>query len=208
MPAITVMLKPASGLCNMRCRYCFYADEQKNRSVPNYGIMSEEVLRAVLTRVLDYADGECTIAFQGGEPTCAGLPFFQRVVELEQELNHKHVVIHNAIQTNGYVIDDTWAQFFSDNHFLVGISLDGPKELHDLNRLDGKGNGTYNRVLRAISILKKHCVNLISSRLSLRPPAAAYAKHIPFFSETVLITSNTFLAWILWVKTVDSTITP
>ena len=58
MPAITVMLKPASGLCNMRCRYCFYADEQKNRSVPSYGLMSEEVLRAVLTRVLEYADGE------------------------------------------------------------------------------------------------------------------------------------------------------
>lgn len=156
MPAITVMLKPASGLCNMRCRYCFYADEQKNRSVPSYGLMSEEVLRAVLTRVLEYADGECTIAFQGGEPTCAGLPFFRRVVELEQKLNHKEVAIHNAIQTNGYVIDDEWAQFLADNHFLVGVSLDGPREIHDLNRLDAKGNGTYNRVMRAIATLKKH----------------------------------------------------
>ena len=71
MPPITVMIKPASGICNMRCRYCFYADEQQNREVASYGLMREDVLRAVLGRVLAYAEGRCTIAFQGGEPTCA-----------------------------------------------------------------------------------------------------------------------------------------
>lgn len=156
MSSISVMLKPASGICNMRCKYCFYADEQQNREIPSYGIMSEEVLRAVLARVLDYADRECTIAFQGGEPTCAGLPFFRKVVELERELNKKGVTIHNAIQTNGYLIDDDWASFFAEHRFLVGVSLDGPKDIHDLNRLDGAGKGTYNRVMKAIACLKKH----------------------------------------------------
>ena len=156
MPELSVMIKPASGLCNMRCQYCFYADEQQKREAPNYGIMEEQVLRMVLTRVLDYADGACTIAFQGGEPTCAGLPFFQSVVRLERELNTRGVAIHNAIQTNGYLVDDQWAEFFAENHFLVGVSLDGPQEVHDLNRLDSQGKGTYNRVMKAIACLKKH----------------------------------------------------
>ena len=156
MPPITVMIKPASGICNMRCRYCFYADEQQNREVASYGLMREDVLRAVLGRVLAYAEGRCTIAFQGGEPTCAGLPFFRRVVELEEELNINHVAIDNAIQTNGYVIDDEWAAFLAQHHFLVGVSLDGPRELHDANRLDAKGSGTHGRVMKAIATLKKH----------------------------------------------------
>lgn len=155
MPPITVMMKPASGICNMRCRYCFYADEQRNREVANYGIMTPDVLRAVLKRVLDYADSQCTIAFQGGEPTCAGLDFFRRAVELEQQLNHKGVAIHNAIQTNGYVVDDEWAAFFAQNHFLVGVSLDGPRQLHDQNRLDAAGQGTHSRVMKAIAALRR-----------------------------------------------------
>lgn len=158
MPPITVMLKPASGTCNMRCSYCFYADEQKNRQVPNYGLMSNEVLHAILTKVLAHAETECTISFQGGEPTCAGLDFFRTVVALEQQLNTTGITIHNAIQTNGYLINDEWARFFAENNFLVGVSLDGPKELHDLNRLDSGGNGTHSRVMKAIALLKKHGV--------------------------------------------------
>lgn len=158
MPPITVMIKPASGICNMRCKYCFYADEQQNREIANYGIMKESVLRAVLTRILEVAEGSCNLSFQGGEPTCAGLDFFQRLIELEQELNVRHVPIHHAIQTNGYLIDDEWADFFARNNFLVGISLDGPKELHNLNRLDCQGNNTYHRVMHTITLLKKHRV--------------------------------------------------
>ena len=79
MPPLSVMIKPASGLCNMRCRYCFYADETEKRTTPSFGMMTEDTLRQVLTHVLAAATGTCTLAFQGGEPTLAGLPFFQKV---------------------------------------------------------------------------------------------------------------------------------
>ena len=89
MPPVYVMIKPASGLCNMRCSYCFYADEMEKRTQSSYGIMEEETLECVVREILDYAEGECTIAFQGGEPTLAGLPFFRRCLELEKQYNRK-----------------------------------------------------------------------------------------------------------------------
>ena len=158
MPPLSVMIKPASGLCNMRCRYCFYADETEKRTTPSFGMMTEDTLRQVLTHVLAAATGTCTLAFQGGEPTLAGLSFFQKVIELEKELNVNHCRIEHALQTNGLLIDDAWAEFLAENHFLVGVSLDGPKELHDKNRLDANGKGTWSRVMHAIQILKKHHV--------------------------------------------------
>ncbi len=159
MPAITVMIKPASGLCNMRCRYCFYTDETQNRTVASYGLMSPETLEAVLRRVLAFATGSCTIAFQGGEPTLAGLDFFRRVIELEQQWNINRCTIHNAMQTNGYNLDEEWARFLAENHFLVGLSLDGPQPLHDENRLDAAGKGTFNRVMRTVQLFRKHGVD-------------------------------------------------
>ncbi|OUO96010.1 radical SAM/SPASM domain-containing protein [Rubneribacter badeniensis] len=158
MPSIAVMLKPASGLCNMRCRYCFYDDEVAARDVACYGIMSEDVLRAVLARVLDYATDECTIAFQGGEPTLAGLPFFRRLIELERELNVHGASISHALQTNGYALDDAWASFFAEHDFLVGVSIDGDRDIHDANRVDVEGKGTFDRVMASIDLLKRHGV--------------------------------------------------
>lgn len=158
MPPITVMIKPASGSCNMRCRYCFYHDVAENREIQSYGIMTQENLEIIMKKLLDYARESCTIAFQGGEPTLAGLPFFRRLMELEQEYNVHHVKIQNCIQTNGYLIDEEWAQFLGKNHFLVGLSLDGDKDLHDLNRLDAKRQGTFSRIMKAARLLEKHQV--------------------------------------------------
>ena len=140
----------------MRCRYCFYADEAAKRKTPSYGVMLPEVQEAVLRRILEFSKEDCTIAFQGGEPTMAGLDFFRRTVELEQKWNVNGCAIHNAIQTNGYVMDDEWAAFFAENHFLVGQSLDGPEVIHNANRLDVGGTGTYSRVIEAVRLLKKH----------------------------------------------------
>ncbi len=158
MPPINIMIKPASGNCNMRCKYCFYKDEAANREVPSYGMMKPGVLEAVIKRSLSFAEGSCTFAFQGGEPTLAGLDFYRRAVELEQTWNVNRVRIENAIQTNGYLIDEEWAEFFAKNSFLVGISLDGPKEIHDLLRVDAGGNGTFSKVMHAIQLFKKHKV--------------------------------------------------
>ena len=156
MPAVTVMLKPASGMCNLRCKYCFYTDETAHRAVPSYGMMKYDVLEAVLRKILEFAEDTCTIAFQGGEPTLAGIEFFEYEIELQKKLNIHNVKILNTIQTNGYLLDDRWAEFFAKNHFLVGISLDGPKDIHDQNRLDTDGKGTYTRVMHAVQLLQKH----------------------------------------------------
>lgn len=159
MPAINIMLKPASGLCNLRCKYCFYADEASKRGTASYGMMREDTLEAILRRTLAFAEGQCTIMFQGGEPTLAGLPFYRKVLELEEKWNVNHVRIDHSIQTNGILIDEEWAAFLGQHHFLVGISLDGSRQVHDENRIGPDGKGTFAKVNRAISLLKKHNVD-------------------------------------------------
>lgn len=153
MPKLHLLIKPASGLCNLKCAYCFYCDVAENRKVKSYGFMREETLSNVIKKALEFAEGECTIAFQGGEPTLAGLQFFCRVVELQKEYNVKRVRIYNAIQTNGYKLDEGWARFFRDNKFLVGLSLDGVKETHDAYRVDAQGGGTFSEVLKTAALL-------------------------------------------------------
>lgn len=159
MPALALMIKPASGLCNMACKYCFYADESARREIKSYGIMSYGVLDKVLERVLSFAENTCTIAFQGGEPTLAGLEFFKEAVRLEKKYNVNGCRINNAIQTNGTLLDNEWAAFFKENNFLVGISLDGPKDINDENRIFPDGKSTYKKVMQTIQLLSKHGVD-------------------------------------------------
>ena len=158
MNSLSLLIKPSSGDCNVRCRYCFYHDEQCNRETFSYGFMSEETLEILIQKALESAKGECSFGFQGGEPTLSGLPFFRKAVELQKKYNVHHTRISNAIQTNGLLIDDEWAEFLAENHFLVGLSLDGTKDIHDANRIDPAGKGTYAKVLRAAQILKNHGV--------------------------------------------------
>lgn len=155
MPPLSIMLKPASGLCNLRCKYCFYADEAANRETASYGMMSEDTLEQILKRTLAFAEGSCAIVFQGGEPTLAGLDFFRRAIELEKRWNIHQVPIHHSIQTNGTLLDRDWAAFFKEHNFLVGLSLDGNRRVHDANRLDAKGEGTFSQVTRAMELLKE-----------------------------------------------------
>lgn len=159
MPPLSLLIKPASGGCNIRCAYCFYHDEARNRSVPSFGQMSLGTLETLIQKSLAYADGQCTFGFQGGEPTLRGLEFFQRAVELQRKYNVKNVRINNALQTNGLLLDSQWARFFKENHFLIGLSLDGPKSLHDSNRRDPSGRGTFSRTMRAARLLQSHGVD-------------------------------------------------
>ena len=159
MPALSLLIKPASGNCNMRCRYCFYADELDNREIRSYGKMSLDTMHTIVDKAMEYGDYECTIAFQGGEPTLAGLDFYRDLVAyVTAHENLKKLKIHYALQTNGYLINEEWAEFLGKNHFLVGVSLDGLKEIHDRYRLDAAGKGTYQRVISAIRLLEKHQV--------------------------------------------------
>lgn len=154
MPPLCVMIKPASGLCNMRCGYCFYADEMGKRAKSSYGIMTEETLECTIREILRFAEGECTIAFQGGEPTLAGLPFFEKCLELEERYNVNHVRISHSLQTNGYGLNQEWCRFFASHHFLLGLSIDGILSTHDAYRKDPEGKGTYLKILEAARMLE------------------------------------------------------
>lgn len=156
MQSISIMIKPASGNCNMRCKYCFYSDEQENREIGNYGMMSTETMHTIVDKALVYADRACTFAFQGGEPSLRGLEFYEDLVRyVDSHPLKKQREVYYAFQTNGYLIDEKWAEFFAKNHFLVGVSLDGTKEIHDRYRVDAAGKGTYNQVMRAIRLLEE-----------------------------------------------------
>lgn len=155
MPPISVLIKPSSGNCNLRCEYCFYYDTMSKREQPSYGFMSVETLEAVIRQVLAFAEGSCTIAYQGGEPTLSGLPFFEKSIEFQEKYNVNRVKIFNAIQTNGYHLDRKWAEFFVKNHFLVGVSLDGGPKLHDCYRKTPSGKGSFDQIMENIEMLKK-----------------------------------------------------
>ena len=154
MPPVSMLIKPASGLCNMRCRYCFYTDEMSKRGQGSFGIMSRETLENVIRRTLEFAEGECTFAFQGGEPTLAGLDFFEDCIRLQEKYNIKKIKIHNTLQTNGYGLDEAWCRFFAEHDFLIGLSVDGIKATHDIFRRDPADKDTYFHILNAAKMLQ------------------------------------------------------
>lgn len=160
MPAISVMIKPSSGMCNMSCDYCFYRDETQKRSQESYGFMSEKTLKNVIRKTMLRAEGMISYAFQGGEPTLRGLAFFQKVVEYQNQYNKNKIQVHNALQTNGLLIDEDWCRFLKENHFLVGVSLDGTKEIHDTYRHTRKDGGpTFDLVCNAIRLMESYGVD-------------------------------------------------
>lgn len=159
MPAASILIKPASANCNMDCKYCFYKCLSSHREEYSKGFMKEETLETLVREAIAYADGSLTFAFQGGEPTLAGLDFFQKAVELQQKYNNKKLQIENTIQTNGLLIDEKWARFLGDHHFLVGLSLDGPKKMHDRYCKDATGQDTFARIMHSVQLLEQYHVD-------------------------------------------------
>ena len=158
MKTLNVMLKPASSLCNMRCLYCFYADEAARRAVPSYGMMTEGTADMLIERVsavLDQGDAVQYI-FQGGEPTLRGLAFFERFAQKATEGEQLRVSF--SLQTNGLLLDDAWCDFLLKYRVLVGVSLDLLPECHDKARKDAAGEGTYTRVTETIALLRRRGV--------------------------------------------------
>lgn len=160
MRSVTFLIKPASSLCDMRCRYCFYHDISDIREVKSMGIMSEGTAAALIQKAFDAVGpgGFVQFTFQGGEPTLAGLGFFRFFLELEARYRTKDITVGHAIQTNGLHISEDWAAFFRQHDFLVGISIDGNQAIHDTYRVDTAHKGTWNRVVEALEILEKHGV--------------------------------------------------
>ena len=155
LPYASLLIKPASGSCNMACRYCFYRDVSERREVPNLGRMSDVVMERLICRALEESERGCSFAFQGGEPTLAGLDFFRRFVETVRAHNQRNLPVQYAIQTNGLLIDDEWAAFFARERFLVGVSLDGDRETHNAARVTAQDKGTFDAVLRSIDRLRR-----------------------------------------------------
>lgn len=156
---ISLMIKPSSSKCNLKCKYCFYHSIADARDIKDYGFMSKETLRQIVSKVDDYCDGgNCNIGFQGGESLLVGLDFYKELVKCTTEINNG-TKFNYHIQTNGTLINDEIAKFFKENNFLVGVSLDGTKEIHNLNRIDPLNRDTFNSVMKGINILKKYDVN-------------------------------------------------
>ena len=158
LPGFHVMAKPIGPICNLDCKYCFYLEKENLYRGTDKWAMQPEVLEAYISQYIEAQPSEdVSFAWQGGEPTLLGVDYFQNVLDLQK----KHAGgkrIHNAFQTNGVLLDDSWGEFLSANAFLVGLSIDGPRELHDYYRVDKGGQPTFARVVRGAGVLKKHGV--------------------------------------------------
>ena len=153
-----VLGKPTGAICNLDCSYCFFLAKEELYPGSSFR-MGDDVLETYLSQLLEsHRDPELTISWQGGEPTLMGLDFFRRVMELVERFRRPDQVIEHAIQTNGTLVDDEWATFFAEQDVLVGISIDGPRELHDAYRVDKGGKPTFDRVIRGLDRLKAHGV--------------------------------------------------
>ncbi len=187
MPIMNLLIKPASGACNMRCQYCFYADEMAHRTESPLSIMNVTTMHQLIDQVADFAEQSCTFAFQGGEPTLAGLPYFREFVRyVAEKPEFQKLEIHYALQTNGYLIDEEWAEFFHEHHVLIGVSLDGPKDIHDRYRKDSKGEGTYDRILSSIALLKQHQVDFNILTVVTRDSARKAKRLYEFYRQNQL----------------------
>ncbi len=182
MRNVNLLIKPASSLCNLRCRYCFYADIADVRDVDSYGIMPIETAATLIDRTFEAVDpnGAVSFMFQGGEPTMAGLAYFEQFVSYVASKRPPNVQVQYAIQTNGMLINDSWAELFLQHNFLVGISVDGYRDLHDFNRLTPAHQGSYTQVTKAVQLLlnKRVEVNLLCvvTGQCARHPQKVYAE--------------------------------
>ena len=158
MPPLTVMIKPVSSACNMRCRYCFYTDVAHNRQQASLGRMSDETLEHVVRKAMRYADGYVSFVFQGGEPSLAGAAFYETFLSYQRKYNTRNLPVQNAIQTNGYQLDESLLDLLAREHFLVGVSFDGTPQLHDRLRVDADDRGTSAAVEATIQRLEERGV--------------------------------------------------
>jgi uncharacterized protein len=174
-----VMAKPGGSSCNLDCKYCYYLSKESLPNGPGVGRMSEEVLERFIQQYIEGVTGnEVVFSWQGGEPTLLGLNFFNKVVEIENKYARPGQVILNDLQTNGTLIDENWCGFLKENQWLVGLSIDGPRELHDAYRVSKNGKPTFDQVFNAAMLLKRvgvpfntlTCVN----RLNAKHPLDVY----------------------------------
>jgi uncharacterized protein len=179
-----VMTKPIGPICNLDCKYCYYLEKEKLFPKNENFKMSDEVIEAYVRQYIEAQNApEVNFAWQGGEPTLLGVNFFRKAVALQQKYaGGKRIA--NALQTNGTLLTDEWCHFFVENHFLIGLSVDGPERLHDAYRVDKRQQPTFARVMKGLELLKQHKVDFntltVVNRLNSREPEEVYR----FLKET------------------------
>ncbi|MGB0460326.1 MAG: anaerobic sulfatase maturase [Opitutales bacterium] len=168
--AFHVMAKAIGPICNLDCKYCFYLEKEQLYPENEKWKMSDERLEVFVRDYIAAQPGpEVTFAFQGGEPTLLGVNYFRKVVAFQKQYAQGKTIA-NAFQTNGTLLNDEWGAFLAENNFLVGLSIDGPEDVHNANRVDKKGRDSYKDVMRGLNILRKHkvefntltCVNSVT----------------------------------------------
>jgi uncharacterized protein len=159
-PAFHLLAKPTGAICNLDCTYCFFLSKEMLYPGSRFR-MADDLLELYLRQLIEAhaRSPEIVVAWQGGEPTMMGLEFFARSVEIARGLVKPGQRLLHSIQTNGTLIDDAWAAFFKEHDFLVGLSIDGPRELHDAYRVDKGGKGTFDRVMAGLDVLRRHDVD-------------------------------------------------
>lgn len=173
------MIKPSGAQCNLDCTYCFYLHKEDLLHQPKAPRMSESLLEAHIRQYIASQTGdEVVFTWQGGEPTLMGLDFFRRVVTIQQKYKKEGQRIENDLQTNGILIDDEWCSFLKKHQFLVGLSIDGPRDLHNLYRTNKVGGGTFDRVMSAVALLHQHGITFnalcVVNRINARKPIDVY----------------------------------
>ena len=158
-PSFHLLAKPSGSTCNIDCTYCFFLS--KDALYPNEKHrMSADTLEAYIRQLLEsHRSPQVTVAWQGGEPTLMKLEFFKRSVELVEKYRRPEQVVQHTFQTNGILLDDDWCAFFKEHNFLVGLSVDGPREVHDTYRVDRRKRGTFDRVMAGWRQLRRHGVD-------------------------------------------------
>jgi uncharacterized protein len=173
-----LLTKPVGPICNLDCKYCFYLEKEKLYPGENQWRMSDEVLEEYVRQYIQsQRSAEINFAWQGGEPTLLGVEFFRKAVALQEKFADGKTIF-NAIQTNGTLLDDEWCEFLAANKFLVGLSIDGPAELHDKYRVDKRQQPTFAAVMRGLELLKKHGVEFntltVVNRANSQQPLEVY----------------------------------
>lgn len=179
---ISIMLKPSSSACNLKCEYCFYSSVADSRAVANRGMMTQDTARRVLQSALDYCQDDIYIAFQGGEPLLRGKEFFRTFLSDAREIVGNRARLHLSLQTNGTLIDDEWCQLFREHGFLLGVSLDGDEELNGY-RVYPDGTPSYGAVMNGIGLLEKHGVPFNILSVLTRRTANKFRQTYRFFRQ-------------------------
>jgi uncharacterized protein len=157
-PRVHVLAKPTGAICNLNCSYCFFLDKEQLYPGSKFR-MPDELLETYIRQLIEaHRTQEVTVAWQGGEPTLMGVDFFRQAIAYQEKHRKPGMTFENTIQTNGTLLDDEWCEFLKENNYLVGLSIDGPRELHDANRVDKAGGPTFDKVMRGLRLLQKHGV--------------------------------------------------